>query len=79
MSGYAGPDDESLHAIIMSENGIAAARSMLPVGESAVICYDCGEDIPEARRKAQKGCKYCIDCQKHHDRMPKVRMLDHVL
>lgn len=79
MSGYGGPDLEAEHAMILAENGIAIARSMLPTGESEVFCLDCNEPIPEARRVAQKGCKYCIDCQVHHDKLPKVRMLDYIL
>ena len=34
-----------------------------PVGESLTHCEDCSEEIPEARRQAQKGCKTCISCQ----------------
>ena len=80
MSGYTGnPDAESEHALILSENGVAAARAMLPTGESATHCWDCGEPIPEARRVAQKGCKYCVACQEDHDYLPKVRMLDRIL
>lgn len=31
--------------------------------ESAMHCEDCGEDIPEARRVAVKGCNRCAGCQ----------------
>ncbi|ARC92816.1 molecular chaperone DnaK [Vibrio coralliilyticus] len=31
--------------------------------ESAFHCQECGEQIPEARREASKGCQLCIDCQ----------------
>jgi phage/conjugal plasmid C-4 type zinc finger TraR family protein len=80
MSGYGGnPDMEAEHAMILAENAIALARSMLPVGESEHFCLDCNEPIPEARRVAQKGCKYCIDCQVNHDTPPRIRMLDHIL
>ncbi|WP_410499691.1 TraR/DksA family transcriptional regulator [Chitinibacter sp. S2-10] len=27
-------------------------------------CHECGEPIPEARRKAAPHCTRCIDCQK---------------
>ena len=30
-------------------------------------CTDCGEPIPEARRKAVSGCLRCIDCQELHE------------
>lgn len=32
-------------------------------GISAEYCEECGCDIPEQRRQAVKGVKYCIDCQ----------------
>jgi phage/conjugal plasmid C-4 type zinc finger TraR family protein len=31
-------------------------------GISATECEDCGEDIPEARRKAVDGVKLCKEC-----------------
>lgn len=31
-------------------------------------CEDCGDDIPEARRRAAPGCSRCIDCQQLHER-----------
>ncbi len=34
-----------------------------PHGPAAIYCEDCGEQIPEARRRAAPGCKRCIDCQ----------------
>jgi len=80
MSGYTGnPDAEAEHAQIMSDNGIELARSMLPKGESAFACHDCGEPIPQARREAQKGCKYCIDCQPNHDKLPLIKMITKML
>lgn len=32
-------------------------------GVSAIECEFCGTDIPQARRRAVPGCKYCVDCQ----------------
>lgn len=32
-------------------------------GESATECDSCGDDIPEARRVAVPGCRFCVDCQ----------------
>ena len=37
-------------------------------GESMKQCLDCGEEIQEARRKAQPGCKRCVECQEFHER-----------
>ena len=83
MSGYIGnPDAEAEHALILAENGIAAAQSMLK-GQVRTHCLDCGEPIAEARRqaaiKANHKCEYCISCQPAHDRAPSVRMLDRIL
>lgn len=32
-------------------------------GESATECKSCGDDIPEARRQAVPGCRFCVECQ----------------
>ena len=34
---------------------------------SAFECESCGEAIPEARRIAAMGCRYCIDCQQEYE------------
>lgn len=31
--------------------------------ESVQECVECGEGIPEERRVAIAGCRYCISCQ----------------
>ena len=36
-------------------------------GESMTECIDCGDPIPEARRKAAPGCVRCIECQQEHE------------
>lgn len=79
MSGYGGADDESVNAMAMVDNAIDLARMMLPTGPSNVLCRDCKEPIPEARRLAQVGCKYCIECQKEHDAPPRLKLLDRIL
>lgn len=63
MSGYGSPDDEAERVMIAAEEGIALARSMLPTGPGTSHCVECGEPIPEARRLAMKGTRYCVDCQ----------------
>ncbi|BAU76146.1 TraR/DksA C4-type zinc finger protein [Metapseudomonas furukawaii] len=32
-------------------------------GESARECDECGDEIPQARRLAVPGCRFCVDCQ----------------
>ncbi|MBY7857057.1 TraR/DksA C4-type zinc finger protein [Vibrio fluvialis] len=31
--------------------------------ESQTECLECGDEIPQARREAVKGCVYCTSCQ----------------
>jgi phage/conjugal plasmid C-4 type zinc finger TraR family protein len=38
-------------------------RNEIGNGESAMECEDCGEKIPEARRRAVPGCVRCVLCQ----------------
>jgi len=35
--------------------------------ESAKECYECGDEIPEARRVAIAGCRYCASCQSERE------------
>jgi len=45
------------------ESGIQLAKSRLPDGESLTHCEECEAAIPEARRKAMPGVRYCVKCQ----------------
>ena len=49
------------------KDGIARARSRLPVGESLHHCEECDAAIPEARRQAVPGVRLCITCQSARD------------
>ncbi|MEB0359619.1 TraR/DksA family transcriptional regulator [Citrobacter freundii] len=43
-----------------------AALSMHRLNHSAVSathCVECGDNLPEARRKAYPGCTMCVECQ----------------
>lgn len=44
-------------------DAVEAARSQLGAGISLEECEECGEEIPEARRKAIPGVRLCVDCQ----------------
>ena len=48
-------------------DGILTARSRLPVGEGSEYCLDCGDTIPEARRRALPGATTCVGCQSGRD------------
>lgn len=39
-----------------------------PLRVSRDICIDCGEDIPDARRKAVQGCQRCVSCESEFER-----------
>lgn len=45
------------------ESAVQLARSRLPGGESLAHCEECGAAIPEARRQAMPGVRYCVTCQ----------------
>ncbi|MCG5031484.1 DksA/TraR family C4-type zinc finger protein [Mesosutterella sp. OilRF-GAM-744-9] len=48
---------------------IARARKNLHRGESLRFCEECGEEIPEARRRALPGVRLCVRCQEKVDRL----------
>jgi len=51
-------------------DGVLRARAHLPAGEGETNCIECGEEIPQARRKALPGVRTCIECQSARDRRP---------
>lgn len=50
---------------------IRRARNCLPQGESLRFCEECGEEIPEARRRALPGVRLCVVCQEERDKEQK--------
>lgn len=49
-------------------DGVLSARSRLPSGDGTTHCVECGEEIPEARRRALPGAHTCVDGQSGRDR-----------
>ena len=49
------------------DDGVARARSRLKSGPGRRNCADCGESIPEARRRAVPGVTLCVACQEAQD------------
>lgn len=47
----------------MDEAQFEQAQRVQYQGESAEDCESCGTDIPEARRLAVPGCRFCVECQ----------------
>jgi phage/conjugal plasmid C-4 type zinc finger TraR family protein len=49
------------------EDAVKRVRDRLPRGESLSHCEECGNAIPEARRQAVTGVRFCISCQSQVD------------
>jgi phage/conjugal plasmid C-4 type zinc finger TraR family protein len=45
------------------DDAVAQVRRRLPRGESCLVCEECGEPIPEGRRRAIPGVRLCVSCQ----------------
>jgi len=67
-SGWAGDNAVNDQIASSIEDEVARARSRIPKGESLAECEECGEPIPEARRKALPGVRLCIACQEEEDK-----------
>ena len=67
-TGWAGDNavNDQIRDSIADE--VRRARENLPRGESRLFCEECGEPIPEARRKALPGVRLCVSCQEENDR-----------
>ncbi len=61
-----GAVNEQIEASVADELARLKARPA-PVGESLAECAECGEEIPEKRRRALPGVKLCLDCQQERD------------
>ena len=51
-------------------DAVSSARARLPSGPGKIHCVECGEEIPEARRKALPGVTTCVACQETIDGRP---------
>ena len=49
------------------KDAVLAARARMPTGEGETHCVECGEEIPERRRKAVPGVRTCVLCQSGRD------------
>ncbi len=66
--GFGDEDDVQQQIESTIEDEVRRARGALPSGESLSHCEECGQPIPEARRKALPGVRLCVGCQEAHDR-----------
>ncbi|QND84185.1 TraR/DksA family transcriptional regulator [Chromobacterium vaccinii] len=55
-------------AFYLAASLAAQAAASRPLGASLAQCDDCGEAIPEDRRRAAPGCTRCMDCQAYAER-----------
>ncbi len=67
-SGWAGDNAVNDQITSSIEDEVARARSRLPKGESLRECEECGEPIPEPRRRALPGVRLCVACQEERDK-----------
>jgi hypothetical protein len=51
-------------------DAVKSARATLPVGPGEPFRVECGEEIPEARRKALPGASIRVACESQIDRRP---------
>ena len=49
-------------------DAVLRARALMPHGETAEECDECGEPIPKKRRAALPGVRTCVACQSVRDR-----------
>ena len=49
---------------------VMRARARMPMGEGETNCVDCGDEIPEGRRRALPGVRTCVTCQSARDARP---------
>ena len=61
-------DLANIHADRYQKQALANQLSKRSLKASRTNCLDCGEDIPEARRKAVPGCMRCVACETELER-----------
>ena len=50
------------------KDAVSRAKSRLPQGPGLTHCAECGAEIPQARREAIQGVRFCLACQDSQDR-----------
>ena len=49
---------------------VMRAWACMPTGEGQTHCVECGDAIPEARRRVLPGVRTCVECQSARDGRP---------
>lgn len=84
MSGYIGSAGDAAQEIAQDtvDNGVNAIRESMRASYGQVSlshCKECGDEIPEGRRKAVPGVQYCVRCQDEHMVKTNYKMLTKML
>lgn len=84
MTGYIGSAADAAQELAMDavNNGIHAVREQMRASYGDVSlthCLECGEEIPEGRRAAIQGVRYCVNCQDAHMITTNYKMLTKML
>lgn len=67
-TGWAGDNAVNDQIDATVKDAIQRVRSQMHKGPSRTQCEECGEAIPEPRRKAVPGVRLCVACQEELDR-----------
>jgi phage/conjugal plasmid C-4 type zinc finger TraR family protein len=65
-----GEENEIAQILNLQSNisAIEAIRKRMGTGPSLFNCEECDDEIPEGRRLAVAGCRFCVYCQEAHER-----------
>lgn len=66
-TGWAGDNAVNDQIDATVEDAVKRVRSQMNKGPSRTHCEECGDPIPEARRKAVPGVRLCVACQEALD------------
>ncbi|HET7267744.1 MAG TPA: DksA/TraR family C4-type zinc finger protein [Oleiagrimonas sp.] len=67
-TGWAGDNAVNDQIDATVKDAVKRVRSQMREGPGRTHCEECGDPIPEARRKAVPGVRYCLACQEDLDR-----------
>lgn len=61
--------EEKMREDALAAQAQRAGFSGKHTADSAEFCEECGEKIPEARRRALPGVQLCVECQAYMERV----------
>lgn len=67
-TGWAGDNAVNDQIDATVKDAVKRVRSQMRKGPGRTHCEECGDPIPEARRQAVPGVRYCLACQEDLDR-----------